>query len=263
MLDANEQANATPAANPKPSVFLSPAFPTPSAFLPSVFSRPSQLRLQARLHGLEDATRQALRRQAIRAVLRWPCMRSVSRAMLRWRLAAVSKRFEYTVSIRLEAAYQRADAEMSSRRSQLATRLREREAQAELSQRSLGEELAVARREREAAAAAAAAEAERRERLEQELARAREMLAQEAARREASDAELAAARALLDEQQRERDFLARALHDERRCAAVRATEARSLDRAASDCTALSRELDSLGGLAFELRFDVSHALAGS
>ena len=83
---------------------------------------------------------------------------------------------------------------MSNRRSKLAARLRETEEQAELSQHSLGEEVAVARREREVAAEAAAAEAQRRELAEKELVRLRRTIADEVERRRVAETELAAAR---------------------------------------------------------------------
>lgn len=173
-----------------------------------------------------------------------------------------------------------------------------------------------------------------------ELLRTRERLAVETAAREAAEAELAELKAAAAEQRRERDFLARALRDERRralglllqlvarprlpvatsahtlaarrpppppppavpvrsqhhshhtsrqstrawprvafararashapatlyvaarrCAALRASEGRQLDRVADDCVEIAQALDGLSSLAFALRVDVLHALS--
>lgn len=219
-----------------------------------------QARLQARLQGLEDATRRAMRKQALRAALRWPTVQAAGEALKHWRLAAVSKHFHQVVSVRLETAYLRAETEMSNQMAQLASRLREREELAESSQRVLGEEATRARRDREVAAATAAAEARRREHVELELARVQQLYDEERVKREAMEAELASLRTLVEEQQKERNFLSRALRDERRCATIRATEARLLESAVIDCVSLSDAVADLTGLVTELRFDVSYAL---
>ncbi|KAL1524746.1 hypothetical protein AB1Y20_019629 [Prymnesium parvum] len=253
----------------------------------------AQARVQARLAELHNDTRLALRRQALRAVVRWGSEGLLHRAVRQWRLAALAHSYQRVVTARLEAAYRRADAEMGGRRVQMVAQLREREELAEAAAVALQRELDDVRQQRDSAAIAAAAEAQMRRQLQAEL----EKLGRRAARGElvgaeqreqdahaarataqaqldAASAELRALRLANAEHQQESEFLARALRDERRhragtewwqwggarCVALRAREAEQFASVADGVEELAEELEYVSSLTRELRFDVVNAL---
>lgn len=65
----------------------------------------TQTRLQHRIEGFHEGARFALRRQSLRAALRWPCLRRLHSAMQQWRLVTLVDGFQRVLAVRLDAAH--------------------------------------------------------------------------------------------------------------------------------------------------------------